>query len=611
MTDPVVVEPTRAPGATPVNERVATFVNDLIRAASSNGAGHLSDRLRDEAARWRTKETTVVVAAEPNRGKSSLVNALLGESVVPAGSRSATGAHLVIRHGPERRASLVREGEPQVEVPFEAVARLATAAPSEGIEGIVLELDHPLLATGLVLVDTPGVGGLSHAHGRITLAALAKADALIFLLDPSEPLSQPELAFLARAAQRLERVLFAMVRTDRYPGWRTVAEDDRALIERHAPRFDGAPIVPTSARLALAAADLEAAGSPDEDLVVESGLPSLTDTLLRTIVGRVAAVRLANLLRLASTVIDELEAPLRASAAAAEGESEAREVAVREQAAYDDLRDAAERLQVEVTDRFNAVRDHANAEFTRLMRDLATRFDAEKGETPASGDELVDLVHAEVRAGCAELTERLDAEVGRIAEDIASVVGDIDLDLTSLQLGSDALAPVVDVDDQVGDPMMRLRVASAVASGGTGLTMFGKYAQGDPVLAGMMGAGAILALTMAAINVKVTRRQRNVAGLRKQVQAALEGARSEVSPALRQQILAAQRELERAMKATVRQQSRDFQARIAEATQLARADVAQRTAAKADAERRLTALAPHRQQVDALRTEVDAILTAG
>jgi hypothetical protein len=599
-------------GPAPVNERVAALVNELIRTTTAAGAEHLGDRLRDEAARWRTEETSVVVAAEPNRGKSSLVNAMLGEELVPSGATSATGAHLLIRHGAERAASVIREGAAPVRVPLEQVAQLATAAPAEGVEGIVIELDHPMLATGLVLVDTPGVGGLSAAHGRITLAALSKADALVFLLDPSEPLSRSELAFLARASDRLDRVLFAMVRVDRYPGWRTVLEDDRTLIAQHAERFAGAPIVPTSARLAMAALGAGPDGTDDPDLLAESGVAELREQLLRAIVGRVAAVRLANLLRLATSTLEELERPLHAAAAAAEGESEARAVAEGEQVALDELRDAAERLQVDVTDRFNALRESASTDFTRLMRDLTAKFDAEKTSGQHTSEQLVELVHSEVRAGCAELSERLDEEMGRIAEDIAAVVGDLDVDLGTLQLGSDVLAPTAGSgDDTPPDPMMRLRVASAVASGGTGLTMFARYASADPLLAGMMGAGALLAVTMAAINVKVMRRQRDVAGLRKQVQAALEGARAEVSPVLRQQILAAQRELERAMKATIRQQSRDFQARISEATQLARSDAAQRQAAKADAERRLAALAPLRQRVDGLRAEVDRILAIG
>ena len=229
---------------------------------------------------------------------------------------------------------------------------------------------------------------------------------------------------------------------------------------------------------------------------------------------------------------------------------------------------------------------------------------ADKGEVPASTEELLDLVQAEVRAGCAELSQRLDDEVGAIATDIAKVVGDIDVDLTSVQLGTDLLAPGSD-DEQAADPMVRLRVGSAVASSGTALAMFGNYAsQGNWPIATFIGAGAVMALTTASVNIKMMRRQQNVAGVRKQVQAALEGARAEVAPALRQQILAAQRELERAMKATTRQQARDLQAASQRRRQLARSDEASRKAAKADAERRLAANAPYRDKLTALHTEV-------
>ena len=129
------------------------------------------------------------------------------------------------------------------------------------------------------------------------------------------------------------------------------------------------------------------------------------------------------------------------------------------------------------------------------------------------------------------------------------------------------------------------------------------------MLSALIGTGAIVAVTMAAVNAKLSRRQRDAATLRKQVQGALEGARSEVSTALRQRLLVVQRDVERAMKATVRQQARDLQAQVTEATQLARADTAQRQTAKTEAARRLAALAPLRQRVESLQSEVASLLT--
>jgi len=592
----------------PVNERVASLVNEVIRAATAAGAEHLSDRLRSEGARWRATETSVVVAAEPNRGKSSLVNALLDEEILPSGATAATSAYVLIRHGDVAGAKVLRDGSAPTEVSLSEVASLATAPVAEGVEGVLVDLPNAMLATGLTLVDTPGVGGLSEAHGRITLAALSKADAMVFVLDPSEPLSASELEFLGKAGERLDRVVFVMSRVDRYPGWKQILTDDRQLIDARAPAFEGAPIVGTSARLASIA--LEDPDDPDTELLAESGVPALRQELLRSIVGRVAAIRLANLLRLTTTTVDDLERPLLAAAEAAQGDSEARAVAEREQVAYEEFRDAAERLQIEVTDRFNAIREQASNEFTRMMREVGLQFESVKAEAGAV-DAMVERVYSELRASCAELSEQLDAEVSRIAFDIASVVGDLDVELPSLDLGSNVLESSDHAVEAAGaDPLARLRIASAVASGGTGFTMFARYVSNDPLIAGMLGAGALLAVTVGVINVRMARRQRDEAGLRKQVQAALEGARTEVSPILRQQILSVQRELERAMKATVRQHGKEFQVRIADATQLARSDAATRDAARKDAERRIAALAPLRQRIGGLRIEIDRILAA-
>ena len=159
-----------------------------------------------------------------------------------------------------------------------------------------------------------------------------------------------------------------------------VADDDRELLARHAPRFADAPIAATSAKLALAAFGSD--GAVDHELLAESGVRDLSDLLLRAVVGQVAAVRLANLLRLTATAIDALEAPSRAVTEAADGVPEAQEVAARAQAAHDELRDSAERMQVDVTDRFNAIRELANTEFARLMKELAAGVDAQKQEVP-------------------------------------------------------------------------------------------------------------------------------------------------------------------------------------------------------------------------------------
>ena len=67
------------------------------------------------------------------------------------------------------------------------------------VEQVEVRLPHPLLERGIVLIDTPGIGGLNAAHAAATLAFLPVADALVFVTDASAELTAPELEFLASA----------------------------------------------------------------------------------------------------------------------------------------------------------------------------------------------------------------------------------------------------------------------------------------------------------------------------------------------------------------------------------------------------------------------------
>ena len=192
---------------------------------------------------------------------------------------------------------LVGRSEP-LELPAAEAGRWICGLDDEsiGIRGVELTQDHPLLAAGLAVVDTPGVGGLDASHGRITLTALRRADAMLFVIDAGAPLSEHELGFLSQAAERIEVVIFCVTKVDRFRSSREVVDDNRKLLAARAPRFAGSPILPVSSRLMAMARRTEGADGPDPELARESGIPELEELIRTTILSRVALLRLANLL---------------------------------------------------------------------------------------------------------------------------------------------------------------------------------------------------------------------------------------------------------------------------------------------------------------------------
>lgn len=589
-------------------ERAATVVKAVISDAAAAASQEHVERLQAEARRWRSPDVAVVVAGETNRGKTSLVNAILGGRRLPVSATETTTTFAIVKRGEPERAVIHRVGVPSEEVGLDALAAALLDA-GDDVEGVLVEVDAPVLHDGLVLIDTPGVGGLDASLGRATLSVLGRADAMIMVLDPDEPLSASELSFLSRASDRIEHVIFVVAKVDRSAAWHRIIDDDRALLERHAPRFAAAPLFPVSPRLKLLADELAAAGSPDDALADESGVAALVSAIETTVVERVQIVRLANLLRLSSSTLDALARPWQSALTAADGSAAAEAEVARAQRALEELRDTSERLAVDVADRFGVLRDTAQSEFSRVIRALSARLGSDAASV---GEEVFDRLREDLQSECAGLAEELNDKVDTIVVDARSVLADVSLDLPSLNL-EDLHAPELadfgaDGETRVSDPGARMRVASSVSSGGAALVAFGTRIGADPALLAVMGATALLAVARAAIGVRLARRQRNAAAIRSQLREALEAARAEVGPAIRQQLLVTQRHLERTIRSTIRTRNAELHAVIAESNRLARAATADRQRKREDAQRALAAIDARRKQVDAVSREVEAEL---
>lgn len=242
----------------------------------------------------------IVVVGETKRGKSSLVNALIGvPNLSPVDAAVATAAYLEFTHGADHGARAWLPGrEDPVPLRHDDLRDWATPfgrLPDGGRPPRRIEVTHsaPLLQY-LSLVDTPGTGGLDPAHAEVALDAVEKATALLFVVDASAPFAKPELEFLIEASKRVNFVVFALSKVDAYPGWRTILQDDRAQLQAHAPRFGSAPWFPVSARLAELAMTLPREAAPE--LIKESRIAELQHALI-DLAGKGHLLAQANVLR--------------------------------------------------------------------------------------------------------------------------------------------------------------------------------------------------------------------------------------------------------------------------------------------------------------------------
>ena len=176
-------------------------------------------RLAAEAARKLADEVVyVAVIGEFKRGKSSLINALLGETVLPTGVIPVTAAPTLVRFGEAARATVRLLDDTELSVPLASLPDYVTERGNpdnrRGVREAVVEHPSPLLRTGLVLADTPGTGSV-HAHNtEMTAAFLPRVDVALLVLTVDAPLSSAEADLLAAAGGTVARAAVCLNKID-------------------------------------------------------------------------------------------------------------------------------------------------------------------------------------------------------------------------------------------------------------------------------------------------------------------------------------------------------------------------------------------------------------
>lgn len=178
-----------------------TAIGELAALAGDQDRPVL-DRLRE---RLREGRLRVLVAGEAKRGKSTLVNALLGRAVLPSGVVPLTALPATVRHGREEGVHVVFRDGRRERLPLGALADLVTERGNPGnrrhIASVAVAVDAPVLARGVEIVDTPGTGSVHEHNTAEAEAALDTMDAAVFVLAADPPVSASERALVSRVAE--------------------------------------------------------------------------------------------------------------------------------------------------------------------------------------------------------------------------------------------------------------------------------------------------------------------------------------------------------------------------------------------------------------------------
>lgn len=151
----------------------------------------------------------LLVLGDMKRGKSTFLNALLGENLLPSDVNPCTALLTVLKYGVEKQVTIhFNDGKPPEPIDFKSFKQRYTIDPEEAkaleqrketafptVSHAVVEYPLPLLEKGIEIVDSPGLND-TEARNELSLGYINNCHAILFVLRASQPCTLAERRYL-------------------------------------------------------------------------------------------------------------------------------------------------------------------------------------------------------------------------------------------------------------------------------------------------------------------------------------------------------------------------------------------------------------------------------
>jgi GTPase SAR1 family protein len=228
----------------------------LRQLVDESGDGRLSSRIGDEIQKLQANRFHLVVLGQFKRGKTTFINALLGEELLPVGVVPVTSVVTLIRYGTETRCEVVFSDNHGTQIQpcdlREYVTEQGNPENRKCVRYVEIAYPSKFLEDGIILIDTPGIGSLYVHNTETTKDFIPNVDAAIVVLSADLPITQTEHQFLDEVAAHVDKIFFVLNKIDLL----TSAETEDALSYTHRVLTgklgdEQVSIIPLSARNAL------------------------------------------------------------------------------------------------------------------------------------------------------------------------------------------------------------------------------------------------------------------------------------------------------------------------------------------------------------------------
>ena len=190
----------------------------------------LHEKLLSLERKLASNQLHLAVLGQMKRGKSSFINALMGAEILPTGVLPVTAVITEIKYGLAPEAIILYSTGAREQVDLGTLADYITESGNPGnkkqVASVELAYPSPFLESGIILIDTPGIGS-THAHNtRTTEGYLEQVDAGIVVLSVDPPITEVESHFIRNVKEEIPKLFFVLNKVD------TVSADEVSHISR-------------------------------------------------------------------------------------------------------------------------------------------------------------------------------------------------------------------------------------------------------------------------------------------------------------------------------------------------------------------------------------------
>jgi GTPase Era involved in 16S rRNA processing len=433
---------------------IATQLRALLDILKTRGSQSQLCRCEELMVKLAEDRFTLAVVGQFKRGKSSLINAVIGRELLPTGVLPLTSAITVLKFGSPERVVVHREGLQFPEIlPVSALPNYITERGNPGnrkkVKTAAVEVPLPFLRRGLQFVDTPGVGSAIAENSATIYRFLPECDAVIFVTSIDSPFSEAELDFLHAIRQHVRKIFFVVNKTDLLPD-RCERDEVFKFIESELRAEMGTAeikIFPVSSLLALKCS------SGEGNAALSSGFQEFQDSLASFLADERATLFLSAIIDKALRLADEESHAIELHRSAREMpqarvqerlvsvESKWREVAAARQKIFERVHDALHQEAIDSTaprldELLRHDREGLSRHITRFVaagrwrvgEELATRWTTfvfkQLGETTEAWTaEFASGLNLESEPVTCEAIKQLEANLREIPKLAAAVFG--------------------------------------------------------------------------------------------------------------------------------------------------------------------------------------------